>query len=102
MISDAVLMLIWRCDGETLVIPMAEPQEGDDNLLIRMLVDALPERVKGTAEAAALRGQVADQKGIIAGLRVQLQEQSAALQRLKIDNGMLMSAMLKGQKEAVA
>ena len=55
-------MLIWRCGGETMVIPMVD-SNGDDNMLMTMLVDKLPERVKGTVEAAVLRGIIADLRG---------------------------------------
>lgn len=88
MTDDAVLMLVWRCNGETLVIPTID-RDGNDTLLMRELVDALPERVKGTAEAAVLRGIVADQRGQIGDLRVRLQENAGKIAQLVIDNNYL-------------
>jgi len=73
MTDDAVLILVWSHKGETLVIPAVD-SEGDDNILMTMLVDKLPERVKDTAEAAVLRGTIADLRGVVTKLRLAVLE----------------------------
>lgn len=75
MTDEAVLILVWRCGGETVVIPMTDG-DGNDNLLMTMLVEKLPERVKNTAEAAVLRGTIADLRGVILRQRRSLEEAS--------------------------
>lgn len=71
MTDDAILMLIWRCQGETLVIPMVD-SDGNDTLLIHEMLARLPERVQDTARVALLEGVIADQRDIINHLRLDL------------------------------
>ena len=84
MTDDAVLILVWRCNGETVVIPMAD-SDGNDNVLVRELVAALPESAKGSVEAAALRGVIADQRGVICDLRARLQKQEGDVAAMRIE-----------------
>lgn len=88
MTDDAVLMLIWKCDGETLIIPAID-HDGRDGVLMRELIDKLPDHVKNKAEHAVLRGVIADQKGMIAELRDKNQQQAAAVIHLKMENARL-------------
>lgn len=82
MTDDAVLMLVWSHKGETMVIPMVD-SNGDGNLLMTMLVEKLPERVKATAEAAVLRGTVADLRGELTKLRLVAREAGELAERYR-------------------
>ncbi len=88
MTDEAVMLLIWRCGGETMVIPAVD-QNGDDNLLMQMLVEKLPDTVKNNMESAVLRGTLADVRGKLLDEKAALAEMKEKVAQLEMDNSYL-------------
>lgn len=83
MTAQATIMLVWADETGTDVVDMID-SGGDLTYLVRLFMDGLPQRIKENAHDAILRGVIADQKGLIADLRVALQEAASREQATRI------------------